>query len=136
MGGQESFKRYVEVGRVVLLNEGAHKDQLAVIIEIVDQNRAIIDATVSGGSRDVLRYRAMTLTPYTIKVPRGASSAVVKKAFSNSGVDGRWARSSWAKTIRAREARKKTTDFERFHVQVLKKERRRLVGAAVKKVQV
>lgn len=36
---RESFKRYVEVGRVVLLSKGENKNKLAVIVEIVDQNR-------------------------------------------------------------------------------------------------
>ena len=34
-----SFKRYVEVGRVVLVEEGPSAGQLAVIVEIIDHNR-------------------------------------------------------------------------------------------------
>lgn len=40
MGAQnESFKRYVEVGRVVLLHGGANDRKLAVIVDIIDPNR-------------------------------------------------------------------------------------------------
>lgn len=34
-----TFKRYVEVGRIVLLNEGPYANKLATIVEIIDHNR-------------------------------------------------------------------------------------------------
>lgn len=37
-----SFKRYVEVGRVALVNKGEYKGKLITIVEIVDQNRVCI----------------------------------------------------------------------------------------------
>lgn len=49
MGSQESFKRYVEVGRVVLLNNGENKNKIAVIVEIIDQNR--VSTAQEGGDR-------------------------------------------------------------------------------------
>lgn len=39
---QEAFKRYVEVGRVVLINQGESEGKLAVIVEIVDHNKVSI----------------------------------------------------------------------------------------------
>lgn len=41
-GRQEAFKRYVEVGRVVLINKGESEGKLAVIVEIVDHNKVSI----------------------------------------------------------------------------------------------
>ena len=38
-----AFKRFVEVGRVVLVNEGPSAGKLAVIVEIIDHNRVRID---------------------------------------------------------------------------------------------
>lgn len=94
-----------------------------------------MDGPSTGVPRQVMAYRDMTLTRFVIKVPRAAGSTAVKKAFEASGVAEKWAESKWAKTIKAREARKNTTDFERFTVQVLKKQRRNILGAAAKKVQ-
>lgn len=34
-----AFKRYVEVGRVVVINEGESQGKLAVITEIIDHNK-------------------------------------------------------------------------------------------------
>ena len=43
MGAQRmSFKRYVEVGRIVLISNGESKGKIATIVEIVDQNRVRI----------------------------------------------------------------------------------------------
>jgi large subunit ribosomal protein L14e len=37
--GNLAFKRYVEVGRVVLINQGEFAGKLAVIVEIIDHNK-------------------------------------------------------------------------------------------------
>ena len=51
MGAQRmSFKRYVEVGRIVLISNGESKGKIATIVEIVDQNRVRI-LTALGGVR-------------------------------------------------------------------------------------
>lgn len=39
MVNREAFKRYVEVGRVVLVNDGPSEGKLAVITEIIDHNK-------------------------------------------------------------------------------------------------
>lgn len=39
MSSEATFKRYVEVGRVVLLNDGPSAGKLATIVEIIDHNR-------------------------------------------------------------------------------------------------
>lgn len=46
----QTFKRYVEVGRVVLLNEGPSAGKLATIVEIIDHNR-VSDGAPNRGSR-------------------------------------------------------------------------------------
>ncbi|KAK0548034.1 hypothetical protein OC846_003134 [Tilletia horrida] len=128
-----SFKRYVEVGRVGLLNKGESEGQLAVIVEIIDHNRAVIDNPSAGVARQVFQYRDLTLTPYLIKgLPRGAGSSAVKRAFDKAGVAEKWAASSWAKKRAALVARRGLSDFGRFELRQAKAERRRVVGAAAK----
>lgn len=102
-----TFKRFVEVGRVVLVNDGPSAGKLAVIAEIIDHNRALIDGPATGVPRQQFPYRHLILTPYTLaKLPRAAGSGAVKKAFEKSGVEDKWASSAWAKKLAAREARK------------------------------
>lgn len=95
----------------------------------------MVDGPTTGVARQVMPFREMTLTRFVVKLPRAAGTPVVKKAFEASDVAKKWAESKWAKTLAAREARKNTTDFDRFKVEVLKKQRRLIIGAAAKKVQ-
>ncbi|BEJ11168.1 hypothetical protein CspHIS471_0105900 [Cutaneotrichosporon sp. HIS471] len=132
MSSQPStFKRFVEVGRVVLVNDGPSAGKLAVIAEIIDHNRALIDGPSASVPRQAFPYRKLILTPYTIaKLPRGAGTGAVKKAFDKSGVAEKWAASAWAKKLAAREIRKEATDFDRFNIMLAKKQRRDAVRKA------
>jgi len=58
MGNQRvSFKRYVEVGRVVLVSNDESKNNLATIVEIVDQNRVCILGLSQSKARTAFRER-------------------------------------------------------------------------------
>ncbi|KDN43212.1 60S ribosomal protein L14 [Tilletiaria anomala UBC 951] len=134
-----TFKRFVEVGRVVLVSKKDSEDdgKLAVITEIIDANRAIIDGPVTGVARQPLAYKYMILTPLVVKeLPRAAGTPTVKKYFEKADIAAKWAQSSWAKKRQASKARKEANDFQRFEIMLLKKQRRRMLGAAAKKVSV
>jgi hypothetical protein len=79
---QEAFKRYVEVGRVVLINQGESEGKLAVIVEIVDHNKVSIvrreqtlDVPCSGQSGANFS---------------GTSGVSVKPALVRQGANGSW----------------------------------------------
>ena len=38
-----TFKRFVEVGRVALINYGPDNNKLCTIIDVVDQTRVLVD---------------------------------------------------------------------------------------------
>lgn len=81
--------------------------------------------------RQSIAYRKLILTPYTIaKLPRGAGSAAVRKAFDKSGVSEKWESSAWSKKLAARKVRKDSSDFDRFQVMLAKKSRRDAVRKA------
>ena len=126
-----TFKRFVEVGRVVLVNDGPSAGKLAVIAEIIDHNRALIDGPATSVPRQAFPYRHLILTPYTIaKLPRAAGSGAIKKAFEKAGVTDKWEASAWSKKLAARQVRKDSTDFDRFQVMLAKKARRDVVRKA------
>lgn len=67
----------------------------------------------------------VTLTPISVSgIPRSSRSGVVAKYWEKADVDAKWAASGWAKKIASREKRRELTDFDRFKVMVLKKQRR------------
>ena len=58
------FKRYVEVGRVVLVSFGPDEGKLATIVDIIDQNKCLIDGPlgINGVGRKVVSYKRLALT--------------------------------------------------------------------------
>lgn len=40
---QKGFTRFVEIGRVALINYGPHEGKLAVIIDVVDNNKVCVN---------------------------------------------------------------------------------------------
>ena len=124
--------RLVEVGRVVLINKGQDAAKLAAIVEIIDHKRALVDGPEV--ARQGITLAHATLTPIVIsKLPRGSTHGTVAKKWAAANVNGTWAQSSWAKGIARRERRRQLTDFERFQVAALKKQRSFNVRKAVAK---
>ncbi|KAL7268132.1 60S ribosomal protein L14B, partial [Rhizina undulata] len=125
----------VEVGRVVLINDGPFAGKLATIVEIIDHKRVLIDSP-KDVPRQSFPLTHTTLTPIVIsQLPRAGRSGVVAKAWEKAGVESKWAESAWAKKIASRERRRELTDFERFRVMVLRKQRRVEVRKAVAKAK-
>ena len=122
--GVSSWKR-VEVGRVLKLDTGS----LAAIVEIIDHKRALVDGPSSdptlATARSTVSFSNTLLTPLVIeKLPRGARSGAVKAAWEKAGIDAKWKEGNWAKKQLQQERRQSLTDFDRFKVMRLKKQRR------------
>ncbi|TFK21407.1 hypothetical protein FA15DRAFT_672606 [Coprinopsis marcescibilis] len=134
MSATTNFTRFVEVGRVVLLNDGPFSGRIAVIAEIIDQNRAIIDGPNTDVPRQSYPFKHLTLTGLKLTgLPRGAGSGIIKKVSEKEALLEKWDKSSWAQKREATKKRRALTDFERFTVLVQKKQRRDVVRKAVAK---
>ncbi|KAF8958886.1 ribosomal protein L14-domain-containing protein [Flammula alnicola] len=130
---ESNFKRFVEVGRVVLLKAGPSAGRIAVIAEIIDHNRALIDGPTTDVPRQSYPFKHLTLTPLALtKLPRAAGSGVVKKQLEKEAIVEKWSKSSWAQKRAAVEKRRSLNDFARFSVMLAKKQRRDIVRKAVK----
>jgi large subunit ribosomal protein L14e len=124
------FKRYVEVGRVVLINYGPETGKLATIIDIVDQNKCLIDgpADITGVSRQVISFTRIALTDFTVKIQRNARQSTLKKAWAEADTMAKWEASSWAKKLASRKKRASLSDFDRFKVMVAKKQKSEIIA--------
>ncbi|KAJ3713729.1 ribosomal protein L14-domain-containing protein [Lentinula guzmanii] len=128
-----TFKRFVEVGRVVLLKSGPYAGKIAVIAEIIDHKRAVIDGPTTSVPRQSYPYKHLTLTPLALtKLPRGSRSGAIKKQLEKEDTLTKWNNSEWAKKRAAVEKRRGLNDFARFSVMLEKKKRRDGVRKAVK----
>lgn len=62
------YTRFVEIGRVVLLLDGKYKNKIAVVIDVIDSNRALIDGPTLDVPRHAANFKSMALTDLTVKV--------------------------------------------------------------------
>ncbi|KAL7751333.1 hypothetical protein RI367_003193 [Sorochytrium milnesiophthora] len=124
--------RFVQLGRVVLVTFGPDQGKIAVIAEIIDHNRVLIDGPTTGVKRQPINFARIALTPLVVtRLPRGAKSNTVKKMVEAQGIVDKWTASSWGKKLAVRARRAQLTDFDRFKVMVLKKRLRKVTATAV-----
>ncbi|OEU07697.1 Ribosomal_L14e-domain-containing protein [Fragilariopsis cylindrus CCMP1102] len=125
------FKRHVEVGRIVLINYGPEKGSLATIIDIVDQNKCLIDgpAELTGVSRQVISYSRIALTDLTVKIQVNARQKTLVAAWKTADTQAKWDASSWAKKLQSKKTRLSLSDFDRFKVMIAKKQKSEIINA-------
>ncbi|EHA46376.1 hypothetical protein MCOR27_004646 [Pyricularia oryzae] len=130
----------VEVGRVLLINDGPNAGKLATIVEIIDHKRVLVDGPSSDSNLAIARQSVplsqAVLTGHVIpNLPRGARSGAVKAAWEKAEVDSKWKNSNWAKKADRQVRRGALTDFDRFKVMRLKKRARFEERKALAKVK-
>merc|ERR1719270_1890129 len=125
-----TFKRFVEVGRVVLINFGEHENKLATIVDIIDQNKCLIDgpADITGVPRQVCPYKRIALTDLVVKIERTSTVDDIKAAWEEAEIMSKWEESSWAKKISAKKKRANLNDFDRFKVMVARKQKSAIIA--------
>jgi len=125
------FKRFVEVGRLALVNYGPDEGKVAVIVDVLDHNRALIDGPTTGVARQSINFKRISLTGFKVKIPHSIKSRGLKKALTTSDVINKWKSSAWAQKLEVRAKRQSLTDFDRFKLVVLRKRRRAIVTREV-----
>jgi large subunit ribosomal protein L14e len=128
------FKRYVEVGRVVLINYGPDAGKLATIIDVVDQNKCLIDGPNTGVARQMIAYGRIALTDFTVKISRNARQKSLTAAWAEAGVQAKWDATSWAKKLAAKKKRATLSDFDRFKVMVARKQKSSIIAKKMKEL--
>merc|ERR1712062_580239 len=125
------FQRHIEVGRVAVLNDGADKGKIAAIVDVIDQNRVLLDGPCTGVTRKAYRIKNLHLTPLVTKFPFSARSKVVREAWVKDDISKKWEESAWAKRMAMKAKRKGLTDFDRFKLMKAKSARNKILAKAV-----
>merc|ERR1711916_6708 len=120
------YKRFVEVGRVCLINYGPNKGKLCVVIDVIDTNRVLIDgpSTHNGVKRQAMNLKRLALTSIVITFPRGARVATVTKAFNKAEVQKKFDASKWGQRLTAKAKKEAMTDFELHAAKMEKKQKK------------
>jgi large subunit ribosomal protein L14e len=133
--------RLVEVGRVVLFSKPSpYEGRIAVIVEIVDHKRVLVDGPSETEAKAVPRHAAalanLALTPIVVeKLPRGIGNGPLKKKWEEFEVEKKWEEGAFAKNRSKSAKRRALNDFERFKVMRLKKQVRYEEKKALAKIK-
>uniref|UniRef100_A0A0N5A8A5 Large ribosomal subunit protein eL14 n=1 Tax=Syphacia muris TaxID=451379 RepID=A0A0N5A8A5_9BILA len=122
------YKRMVEIGRIVFIGQGKDEGKLAVIVDVVDGNRALIDGPSSGVRRGVRNFKDLQLTKFKIPLRHGMRTRNVLKAYDEAKINEKFAESLWAKKLQRKALREKMTDFDRFKLMKAKQRRNRIIA--------
>lgn len=113
----------VNIGRVVLVNYGPLSGKLAVIVDLVNASRVVIDGPGLGVKRTVISNKRISLTPFSLSnVAAQISGKDLEQAITAFNLRERFDRSGLGSKIKKQERRAALTDFERFKVYTLKKQ--------------
>jgi len=134
MSQLSQFTRFVQIGRVCLINYGPYQGKLCVILDVIDANRALVTGPLSGVPRQALNFKRMALTNFRVKINRGARNKVVAKAIETEKIKEQWEKTSIARKMAIRNKRANLNDFDRFKVMVLKKKKNKVIREATLKL--
>ncbi|GJX81472.1 60S ribosomal protein L14-2-like protein [Tanacetum coccineum] len=115
---QLPFKRYVEIGRVGLVNYGPDYGKLVVIVDVIDQNRALVDSPDM--VRSQLNFKRLTLTDIKIDIKRVPNKKTLIAALEAADVKNKWENSSWGRKLIVQKKRASLNDFDRFKIMLAK----------------
>jgi len=132
-----NYENFVEIGRVVLVNYGPDSGKLAVIIDIVDQNTALVDGPLdqTGVARQSINFRRLRLTPLKLVIPRSVRTSTLSKRFKAADIMGQWNKSNLAQRLTNQNRRRTLSDFERFKLMILRKKKSAIINREVAKLK-
>ncbi|CAG5133791.1 unnamed protein product [Candidula unifasciata] len=129
------YERFAEIGRVAYIAHGDDKGKLVAIVDVIDQNRALVDGPCSGVNRKDLNFKALHLTQFTVGIAHSARTGTVRKAWEKADINKKWEQTTWAKKLATSERRAQLTDFERFKLMKAKQARNRLINVEFGKLR-
>jgi large subunit ribosomal protein L14e len=102
------------------------------VIDIVDQNKCFIDGPEEMGvKRQVISYKRIALTDFTVKIQRNARQKTLAKAWKDADLLTKWQATAWAKKLESRKRRANLNDFDRFKVMIAKKQKMEIINKKV-----
>ena len=94
---------------------------MVVIVDFVDFTRVLVDG--ANFPRTIYPLKRLTLTRLRIPILRGCRTGTLAKAAKAFELDKKWAACTAQKKMEKFNKRKETTDFDRFKIMVLRKQR-------------
>lgn len=127
------FTRFIEPGRLCYIQCGPDEGKLCFIVEIITLNRVLIDgAGKTGVARQQIPIKRLLLTDFKVKMSRGVRRCTLKNIVEKDDVISKFYESNLGKKILRKKARLEMTDYERFSVMAIRKQRRAIMKTHLK----
>ncbi|CAB0041236.1 unnamed protein product [Trichogramma brassicae] len=120
------FERFVQTGRVAYVSHGSNKGKLVAIVDVIDQNRVLVDGPAAKIPRGQMSLSNLHLTKFRLKFPFTGSTRVVRKAWEAGKIERKWKETVWAQKVAAKEKRAALSDYDRFKLRKAKRVRNAL----------
>ncbi|KAJ7555380.1 hypothetical protein O6H91_05G035700 [Diphasiastrum complanatum] len=127
------FRRFVEIGRVALVNYGPDYGKLVVIVDVIDQNRALVDHPEI--VRKQINFKRLSLTDLKVEIPRMPKKKQLQQAIEAADIQSKWDNSSWGRKLIVQKKRAALNDFDRFKVMVAKIKRASIIKRELSKLR-
>jgi len=131
--GRKKEVKLFHIGRVCCINYGPDAGKICVIIDFVDSTRALIDgpASLTGVIRRTIPFKRLSVTSLKVTILRACRSVHLEAACKKADILEKWKLLPWGRKIIQKKLRAKLTDFDRFNVMLLKKQRAALLRKGI-----
>ncbi len=89
----------MEIGRIAVVHFGPFAGKTAAIVDVIDQNRALIDGPVTGVPRQAIQFKRLRLTKFRISIPHGTSSNTIAKEWNKKEINKKFSETKLAKRL-------------------------------------
>lgn len=125
------IKHLVEIGRIAYVGYGRNAGKPVAIVDVIDQNRALIDGPCSKVTRQPIRFKRLRLTKHKLNFDHSAPTRVVKREWEKNEITKKWKEGFQFKRLLADKRRKDLSDLGRFKVYKLKQKVNKMVKSKV-----
>ncbi|KAI3379309.1 hypothetical protein SNEBB_003008 [Seison nebaliae] len=128
------WTKFVQVGRVVGVRKA--DDAMAVIVNVIDKNRALVDMRVKDSlKRTVVSLKGVYLSSIVVNgIGHQNGTPTVQKAIDAQEIEKKWNESVFMKRKVAKSNVENMDDYTRFLVDRLKNKKRQMIKKEVKRL--
>ena len=113
------FKRFLEVGRIIIINFGPDRGKIGIIVDLIDKNRSFIDGWAG---RQIINNKRITLTKTIVKINKNMTSQKIKAELNkNFYLFEKINQSLWFQKRFLSEKKNLFNDFDKFKYMIGKK---------------
>lgn len=129
------IKHLVEIGRIAYVGYGRNAGKPVAIVDVIDQNRALVDGPCSKVARQPIRFKRLRLTKHKLNFDHSAPTRVVKREWEKNEITKKWQEGFQFKRLLADRRRKDLSDLGRFKVYKLKQKVNKIVKSKVAQIK-